>query len=598
MPSAPSAHEAPSRRWAFALFFRLARAFLAVRGADGRRARLLLAALLALCLITGLVHVLISYAARDFVSALTNRNADAFRENLWRYLATFALAVPVGVFYRFTSDRLSLRWREWMTADLLRRYFYNRVYYRLRSSPTVDNPDQRITEDVKLFTSSILGYLLVLINSVVTLIAFLGVLWGISPQLVVALVVYAVGGTGFSILIGRRLIGFHFRQYQAEADLRYGLVRVRDNAESIAFFRGEGREHRDLRTRFGAVIENAGRIIGWNRNLAFFTTSYNYLALVVPPLIVGPMFMRGEIEFGVVAQAEGGFAQVLAALSIIVAQFEGLSQCTAGIRRLGELWAHLDDFDAEDARDAQENQIDVTETRHRLKLDDVTVQTPDASRVLTKALSFDLPPGQSLLIMGESGSGKSSLLRTIAGIWQSGTGTIERPTLKRIMFLPQRPYMVLGSLRAQLLYPQAEDAAGIDDEAVRQVFEEVNLTEIFARVDGDLGKEVDWANVLSLGEQQRLSFARLFLKRPVIAFLDEATSALDENNERQLYERLRGVGISYVSVGHRSTLKQFHDVLITLRADGSWEKGSTSDSPVPQLAGATSGAAVSARGAI
>jgi putative ATP-binding cassette transporter len=279
--------------------------------------------------------------------------------------------------------------------------------------------------------------------------------------------------------------------------------------------------------------------------------------------------MRGEIAFGVVTQAESAFAAVLLALSMIVAQFDGLSQSAAGVRRLGDLWDELDEYDAEDERDAAESQIEVQESRRRLKLDALTVATPDGSRTLTSDLSLELAPGEGLLIMGESGSGKSSLLRTIAGLWQSGSGGIERPTLNRMIFLPQRPYMVQGTLRAQLVYPQPESSA--DEEEVKDAFEVVNLEEILKRVNGDLGREVDWTNVLSLGEQQRVSFARLFLKKPVMAFLDEATSALDEANEQLLYERLRELGISYVSVGHRSTLKAFHDHLLLLRSDGTWE---------------------------
>jgi putative ATP-binding cassette transporter len=552
-------------------FFRLTAAFVA----GDARARLIFAALLALSVAVGIVQVLVSYAARDFVTALTNRDEPGFYRALWSYLGTFAIGIPVGTFYKFTADRASLAWRDWMTHHLLRRYFFNRVYYRLRSSQTVDNPDQRISEDVRLFTTNILGYLLIVINSVITLAGFLGVLWWISPRLVAALVGYAAAGTAVSILIGRRLVGLHFTQYQREADFRYGLVRVRDNAESIAFFRGEKREHGDLARRFVEAIQNSLSIIGWNRNLAFFTNAYNYVALVVPPLIVGPMYMRGEIEFGVVTQAESAFAAVLLALSMIVAQFDGLSACTAGVRRLGELWDELDEFDAEDERDAEESQIEVNESRRRLKLDELTVRTPDGSRTLTSELSFELPPGKGLLIMGESGSGKSSLLRTIAGLWQTGSGAIERPNLNRMLFLPQRPYMVQGSLRAQLVYPQGDAAA--DDAAVKKAFEHVNLEEVLRRVDGDLSREVDWTNVLSIGEQQRVSFARLFLKHPVIAFLDEATSALDEPNEQLLYERLRELGISFVSVGHRSTLKAFHDHLLVLRTDGSWALGAADD---------------------
>ena len=563
----PTDEPKPGRPSMVGRFYRLARAFIA---GDARgRARWLLAALLGLSIAVGAVQVLISYAARDFVTALANRDEAAFYSNLFRYLGVFAIGIPVGTFYKFTADRLSLAWRDWLTHHLLRRYFYNRVYYRLRSSTTVDNPDERITEDVRLFTTNVLGYLLIVINSVITVVALLGVLWWIAPRLVLALFGYAAAGTALSILIGRRLVGLHFTQYQREADFRYGLVRVRDNAESIAFFRGEKREHLDLARRFAEVLRVTVGIIGWNRNLAFFTYAYNYVALVVPALIVGPLFMRGQVEFGVVTQAESAFAQVLMAASLIIAQFDGLSQSAAGMKRLGELWDELAEFDAEDARDAEEAQIEVSESRRQLKLDDLTVQTPDGSRTLTADLSFTLAPGEGVLIMGESGSGKSSLLRTIAGLWQSGSGAIERPTLNRMIFLPQRPYMVPGNLRAQLVYPLAENAA--DDDEVKKAFETVNLEEVLARVNGDLSKEVDWTNVLSIGEQQRVSFARLFLKKPVIAFLDEATSALDEPNERLLYEHLRALGISWVSVGHRSTLKPFHDHLITLRVDGSWE---------------------------
>jgi putative ATP-binding cassette transporter len=548
-------------------FYRLAKAWIA--GDAKRRARGWLAGLLGLSIAVGASQVLISYAARDFVTALSQRDETAFWHDLWRYLGTFALAIPIGAFYKFTADRLSLAWRDWMTNHLLRRYFYNRVYYRLRSSLVVDNPDERITEDVKLFTTNVLGYLLIVINSIITLIAFIGVLWSIAPKLVGALFGYAAGGTLLTMVIGRRLVSLHFTQYQKEADFRYGLVRVRDNAESIAFFRGEKREHHDLVHRFVDVLRNAIRIIGWNRNLAFFTNAYNYVALVLPAIIVAPMYMSGAVEFGVVTQAESAFAQVLMAMSMIVAQFDGLSASAAGMQRLGELWDELADYDEEDARDAEESQIEVSEGRRRLKVEELTVETPDGSRTLTKTLSLALEPGSGVLIMGESGSGKSSLLRTIAGLWQSGSGAIERPNLNRMMFLPQRPYMVQGTLREQLVYPQPENSA--EDDAVKAALESVNLDEVLERVEGDLGKDVDWTNVLSLGEQQRVSFARLLLKQPTIAFLDEATSALDEPNERLLYERLRALGIAFVSVGHRSTLKQFHDWLLMLHVDGTWE---------------------------
>jgi len=548
-------------------FYVLARTFFS--GGAKRHARIWLTILLGLCVAVGVVQVFLSFAMRDFITALSQRDHAGWVRGLWKYVAICFVSVPVGVFYRYSQERLSLIWRRWLTQILIKRYFFNRAYYRIRGSESVDNPDQRIAEDVKLFTTGVLSFFLIIINSLVTLIGFIGVLWVVSGKLVAVLFIYAAVGTAVSILFGRRLVGLYFNQYQKEANFRYGLVRVRENAESIAFFRGEKREHRDLIERLNEVLANTFWIIGWTRNLGFFANSYNYLALIIPGLIVGPMFMRGEVEFGVVTQAEGAFAAVLAAVSIIIAQIEGLSAFTAGIRRLGDLWDNLDDFDAEDAREAEEAKGEVNEEALQLKLDDLTVQTPRGDKTLTQNLTLQLPRRGSLLVMGESGSGKSSLLRTIAGLWAPGGGSIDRPAHNRLIFLPQKPYMVPGNLRAQLMYPSNEEDA--QDDVITAVLEQVNLHDIFARVDGDLNKVVDWTNVLSLGEQQRVAFARLFLKKPAIAFLDEASSALDEENERFLYEKLRSSGIAFVSVGHRSTLKEYHDRLLLLKNDGTSE---------------------------
>ncbi|MEO6784695.1 MAG: ABC transporter ATP-binding protein/permease [Chthoniobacteraceae bacterium] len=562
MPDSPKSHLALLKK-----FFVFGKAFF--NGGAKRTARLWLAALLGLCVAVGVVQVFLSYAMRDYVTALAQRDHAGWVRGLLKFVAVCFISVPVGVFYRFSQERLSLAWRRWLTQHLIKRYFFNRAYYRIRASESVDNPDQRIAEDVRLFTTGVLNFFLVIVNSLVTLVGFLGVLWMVSGKLVTVLFIYAAVGTVVSMLFGKRLVGLYFNQYQKEATFRYSLIRVRDNAESIAFFRGEKREHRDLIDRLGEALENSLWIIGWTRNLGFFANGYNYLALIIPGLIVGPMFMSGKVEFGVVTQAEGAFASVLAALSIIIAQIEGLSSFTAGIRRLSDLWDNLDEFDAEDAREIEESKGEVNEDALRLKLDDVTVQTPSGDKTLTEHLSLQLPRRGSMLVMGESGSGKSSLLRTIAGLWHPGAGVIDRPAQNRVIFLPQKPYMVPGNLRAQLVYPLSEEDA--KDEDITAVLEKVNLHDIFERVGGDLGKVVDWTNVLSLGEQQRVAFARLFLKKPAIAFLDEASSALDEDNERFLYEKLRETGIAFVSVGHRSTLKEFHDTLLLLKADGTSE---------------------------
>ncbi len=548
-------------------FAQLAKAFFLYGTRHETRVFVIL--LLILSLVVGLAQLLVSYAGRDFINSLNERDTAGFYRTLWIYLASFAFAVPVGVFYRYCAERLALLWRRWLTNILVSRFFYNRAYYRLRDSDRVDNPDQRISEDIRSFTTGVLGYVLTVINSGVTLCAFMGVLYTISWTLPVVLVIYAALGTWVSILIGGRLVGLHFQQFQKEANFRYALVRVRDNAESIAFFRGEKREQRDLLSRFAAVLDNTLRIIGWNRTLGFFTNGYNYVALIVPVLVVGPMFIKGKIEYGVVTQTEGAFAQVLMALSVIVAQFEGLSSFAAAINRLGDLWDELDEYDIEDFRAQRQLEVDENGNTRGMRLSHLTIQTPGREKTLTRELSFTLPPGESVLIMGESGTGKSSLLRTIAGLWQNGTGTIERPNINRLIFLPQRPYMVPGTLREQLLYPQTGE--GVDDALIIEALKKVNLADVLDRVGGDLGRTEDWTNILSLGEQQRISFARIFLNRPLIAFLDEATSALDETNEQFVYRNLIEAGISFVSIGHRSTLREFHDFLIVLDKEGGYQ---------------------------
>jgi len=553
----------------FGYFWAIWKAFFASR--QQRKAQGYLAVLLILALSVGGVEVVISYVGRDFMTAISKKDSESYWWLLGVYLGIFAVAVPLGVYYRWTEKRLALLWREWLARHLIQRYFNNRAYYRLRGSEGIDNPDQRISEDVLNFTADSLSYLLITLNAGVTLVAFLGVLWGISSTLVGVLFVYAVAGTLVSILIGRRLVGLSYHQYQKEADLRYGLVRVRDNAESIAFYRGESREQGDLVSRLKLVVVNTISIITWNRNLAFFTTSYNYAAIVLPIAVVAPMFMRGEIEFGVVTQSAGAFSAVLAAVSLIITKFEGLSIYIAGVQRLGTLWENLDEFDADEERAAVEASQQVDEDSRVVKLDELTVRTPgpvQTSKMLVEDLSFELHRKQSLLIMGASGTGKSSVLRTIAGLWPVGSGSLERPPLVELMFLPQRPYMIEGNLRDQLLYPYPERK--VDDARIREVVEKVNLSDVFDRVDDDLDRVVDWTNVLSIGEQQRVAFARLFLRTPRFAFLDEATSALDEENQDALYGLLRESGIGFISVGHRQTLAQHHDRVLQLEAEGGW----------------------------
>ena len=540
------------------------------------KAWLQLGALIILSVAVTAVGIWSGFVMSDVMTALQKRNPAGFEKGLWIYLGTFAATIPLAAYYRYVEERLALNWRDFLARTLMLRYFYNRAYYRLLGHEEIDNPDQRISEDARNFTITSLSFSLIVINSAIQIIGYAGVLWSISGTLVAVLVGYAVMGTVVAFLIGKRLIGLNYLQYEREANLRYGLVRVRDNSESIAFYRGERRELRDLRARLGGVVGNMLVLIRWNRNLAFFTTGYNSLALILPLVIVAPLFMQGKVEFGKIAQATAAFGTFLAAVSLFITQFERLSAFAAGVTRLGTLWEFLDERDVEDDLEAETaEQIEISEDERTISLEDLTVKTPGDGRELLRDLNFRLPPGKSLLIMGESGSGKSSLLRTIAGLWSSGAGKIGRPPYRNMMFLPQRPYMVPGSLRAQLDYPEARRDS--DDETMQEVLDTVNLPELAARVDGDFDRDADWANMLSLGEQQRLSFARLLFKRPAIAFLDESTSALDEPNEDRLYKYLRKHRYTYVSVGHRSTLLKHHDWLLRIGKDGNWELAAIKD---------------------
>jgi putative ATP-binding cassette transporter len=524
------------------------------------------------------IDVLLNQWNARFYNALQERNWDSFVREIGIFSLLATCFIALAVYQLYLNQWLQIRWRRWLTAHYLGEWLQGPNHYRMQlQGDAADNPDQRLSDDVKLFVERTLDIGLQLLNSVVTLASFVVILWGlseaaplhllgkeyaISGYLVWGALVYAVFGTVLTQWIGSPLVRLDFRQQRFEADFRFNLVRVRENSEQIALLQGEEAERARLWDRFNYVVENWYGIMSRTKRLTAFTASYSQAAVVFPYILISPAYFAGKIQLGGLSQTASAFGSVQRALSVFVTIYRTMAEWRAVVAR-------LDGFEMSIASATtlatEPSSIDIAASKgsDTIDLHDLLVRLPNGAP-LVAAGGISLRAGERTLITGPSGSGKSTLFRAIAGIWPFGTGAISIPANASLMMLPQRPYFPIGSLHAAAVYPGEPESVG--PERVREVLIQVGLPQLAARLD----EEAHWNRVLSLGEQQRLGLARALLHAPKYLFLDEATASLDEPSEAALYRLLtdRLSATTIVSIGHRSTLDAFHQRNIVLVRDG------------------------------
>ena len=533
------------------------------------KARGLLTSVIALNLIMVYLLVRINDWYRVFYDALQAYDRTSFWPLIGEFTGLAFIYIVIAVYAVYLRQMLTINWRTWMTEQYLARWMQGQVYYRLQVLRSdTDNPDQRISEDINQFVSLTLTLLAGILKQLATLGAFAVVLWNLSGAITVPVgdteftiygymfwlsLLYSGLGTYFVHLVGKKLIRLNFDQQRYEADFRFSMMRVRENSESIAFYRGEMAEGVGFKERFANVIKNYWGLMRRTKLLNFYVNGYGQLAIIFPLIMAAPRYYAGEMALGGLMQTISAFGRVQDALSFFVESYSSIAELAAVIQRLSGFTHHMEESARVTSEIARNEHSDDT-----LALQHLSIHLPDGVPLLTSC-TLRFAHGSHVLVTGASGAGKSTLLRALAGIWPYGSGTIDLPHGAKRLFLPQRPYLVLGSLRRALSYPRT---AASSDEEIARILKLVGMDHFAARLD-DVD---DWSRILSLGEQQRLAFARILLIRPDWIFLDEATSALDEVREHTLYRLLYQElpNASIISVGHRSTLLALHDAELHL----------------------------------
>ncbi|MBV8250655.1 MAG: ABC transporter ATP-binding protein/permease, partial [Comamonas sp.] len=544
----------------------------------------LLAAIVALNLAAVFMLVQINEWNRVFYDALQNKQADVFWQQLWRFLWLALAYIVIAVYKFYLTQLLQLNWRRWLTRHIMGRWLSHQAFYRLelgrygagsgKRAGVPDNPDQRIQEDLNLFTSYTVSLVMGLLNACVTFVSFVGILWGLSAAMDVSLpqllgggelhipgfmvwmaVLYCLVGSAITFWIGKPQVWLNNRQQQLEANFRHHMIRVREHSEAIALDGGERVEGAQLSLRFSDALANYLQLIRKQKNLVWFTNFFGQAAVVFPFIIAAPRFFSGAIQLGQLMQIASAFNQVQDSLSWIVNNYADIAAWRATTNRLGGFETSLQG--EENAHDGVSLQSGA-----RLQAQALEVDLPSGESIM-RAGELSVQPGERLLISGPSGSGKSTLLRVFAGIWPFAKGRVQRPA--DAMFIPQRPYFPDGSLRDALAYP--EPASHYADTALEQALIDAQLP----RLVGQLDRQAAWNAVLSGGERQRLAIARVLLKRPAWVFADEASSALDGPAEAEVYARLVQLvnerGGALVSVAHRDSVARFHETCWLLDAE-------------------------------